>query len=82
MLGHKASAIGQLEQTTLTTHCFSNQECSIAGVIQARWMKLNKLHIAHAATCTPGHSDTVACSGVRIAGVFVHFANTASSQYY
>lgn len=44
-------------------------------------MKLNKFHIADAATCTPGHRNAIARGGIWVAGVAIHLTNTPRSQH-
>ena len=45
-------------------------------------MKLVEFHIGHPASGAPGHSDAVAASAVRIAGVEIRFAGPPGCEHY
>ena len=50
-------------------------------MVETGGMKLIELHIGDAATCSPGHRDTVAGGSVWIAGVEVDLACSAGREH-
>src|SRR5690554_880369 len=80
-VGHEAGAVGQLEHRPFATQCLGDQEALGLGVIQAGGMELVELQVGHPAACTPGHGDAIPRGAVRVAGVEIHLARAAGSQY-
>ncbi|MCY1421134.1 hypothetical protein D9M71_367800 [compost metagenome] len=78
---HETLAIGQLEQATLATQGFGNQEALGLRVVQAGRVELVELKVGHPATGTPGHGDAIAAGAVGVAGVQVDLGRAAGSQH-
>gem|GEM_PF-1648576 len=44
-------------------------------------MKLYEFHVSNTTPCAPSHGNAITSSRIRIAGVTIHFTNTACSQH-
>ena len=80
VLRHEARAVGQQQFAAFAAHGFADEEGLGARVVQPRGVELHELHVAHAATGTPGGGNAVAGGGVGVGGVEVHLARAARGQ--
>ncbi len=74
--GHKALAVGEAQQRTLTAQGLADQQRFGPGVKQAGGVKLVELHIGNPTTPSPRYRDAVAAGAVGIAGVQIGFTRT------
>ena len=80
---HKLFSISRTQHSSISAHSFGNQESLTfyCRVVQCSWMKLHKLHIAHAAFCTIHHSHAIPCSNDWISSRAIDLPCPSSSNY-
>ena len=77
---HEPLAGGQQQAPALAAHRFGNQEALGMRVEQAGRVKLDELHVLHAAAGPPGGCDAITGGGVGVGGVEVHLARATRGQ--
>ena len=67
---HEFLTVGQSQDTTVTSHCFSNQVggMTLCRIVECCGMELYEFHITDLTLCTVYHSDTVTCCYIGVGG--------------
>ncbi len=78
---HEGVAVTPLKYRSLTAHGFGNQERLGVRVIEGGRVELHEFHVDDSCAGPPTDRQSVASGDIRIAGVKINFAGTASCQY-
>jgi hypothetical protein len=80
VFSHESMASFVNETSPLTTHRFRNKKVLCVGMIETGGVELNEFHVSYFCSGSVGHGYTVPCGHIRVAGVDVYFASTASAE--